>query len=146
MCADSLTCQTSCHSHQLYCFCNSRPGLGYIKNLSVSEAFWVAHRCSKLLVVKDNKGPCTHLANQRACVHIVYFDLRSKENHLWKRSRPAVPDPGPGICRYNPRFSLPSPATELLLLYLAGEETVVQRDKVPWPVPSVESWAQTLVV
>lgn len=55
-------------------------------------------------------------------------------------------DPGLGIYRYNPRFSLLSPTTELLLLYFADEEIVVQRDKVTWPVPSVESWAQTMVV
>lgn len=61
------------------------------------------------------------------------------ENHLRKRSRSAVLDPGLGIYRYNPRFSLPSPTTELLLLYFADEEMVVQRDKVPWPVPSVGS-------
>lgn len=59
---------------------------------------------------------------------MVYFDLRNKENHLGKRSRSAVLDPGLGTYRYNPRFSLLSPTTELLLLYFADEEIVVQRD------------------
>lgn len=96
--------------------------------------------------MKNNKGPFTHLVNQRACLQIVYFDLWNKENHLRKRSRSAVLDPGLGMYRYNPSFGLLSPTTELMLLSFADEEIVVPRDNVTWPVPSVESRAQIMAV